>query len=196
VLTYFVLVLIETGPSEYVPIRCFFREMDIDYRGRAEGGAKIFEVFRVKNHDFTPKNHIFSNFRGGAGYAPPPLDPPLHSLMGGTVVVVIVCSWIYNYNVISAYHYYRCEFEPRSWWGVLDTTLGDKVCQQLTTGRWFSLGTPVSSTNQTDHHAITDSLTFTWPPWIISYIFEQKTWHNKYNQTCFKGHLYITNRCL
>ena len=29
----------------------------------AEGGAKMFEVFRVKNHDFTPKNHIFSNFR-------------------------------------------------------------------------------------------------------------------------------------
>jgi hypothetical protein len=25
----------------------------------AEGGAKIVEVFRVKNHDFTPKNHIF-----------------------------------------------------------------------------------------------------------------------------------------
>jgi hypothetical protein len=37
VLTYFVLVLIETGPSEYVPIRCFFREMDIDYRGRSRG---------------------------------------------------------------------------------------------------------------------------------------------------------------
>jgi hypothetical protein len=26
---------------------------------RAEGGAKFFGVFRVKNHDFTPKNHIF-----------------------------------------------------------------------------------------------------------------------------------------
>ena len=26
---------------------------------RVEGGAKIFGVFRVKNHDFTPKNHIF-----------------------------------------------------------------------------------------------------------------------------------------
>jgi hypothetical protein len=26
----------------------------------------MFGVFRVKNHDFTPKNHIFSNFRGGA----------------------------------------------------------------------------------------------------------------------------------
>jgi hypothetical protein len=31
---------------------------------RAEGGAKMFGVFRVKNHDFTPKNHIFSNCGG------------------------------------------------------------------------------------------------------------------------------------
>ena len=41
----------------------------------AEGGAKIFEVFRVKNHDFKPKYHIFSNFRGGGGarwVRPPP----------------------------------------------------------------------------------------------------------------------------
>ena len=29
---------------------------------REEGGAKMFGVFRVKNHDFTPTNHIFSNF--------------------------------------------------------------------------------------------------------------------------------------
>ena len=46
----------------------------------AEGGAKIFGVFRVKNHEFTPKNHIFSNFRGGGGARAgraPPLDPPL-----------------------------------------------------------------------------------------------------------------------
>ena len=33
---------------------------------RAEGGAKILGVFRVKNHDFTQKNLIFPNFRGGA----------------------------------------------------------------------------------------------------------------------------------
>jgi hypothetical protein len=26
---------------------------------QVEGGAKIFGVFRVKNHDFTAKNHIF-----------------------------------------------------------------------------------------------------------------------------------------
>ena len=76
---------------------------------RAKGGAKIFGVFRVKNHDFTPKNHIFP-ILGGAreifgvfhvknhdftakkiiflpilggggapGAPPPPLNPPLVS---------------------------------------------------------------------------------------------------------------------
>jgi hypothetical protein len=29
---------------------------------RTEGGAKICGVFRVKNHDFTLKNHIFFQF--------------------------------------------------------------------------------------------------------------------------------------
>ena len=44
---------------------------------RAKGGAKNFGVFRVKNHDFTPKNHIFSNFRGGGAHQlrAPPLPP-------------------------------------------------------------------------------------------------------------------------
>ena len=46
---------------------------------RAEGGAKIVGIFRVKNHDFTPKNHIFSNFRGGGGGAPG--APPLVSVV-------------------------------------------------------------------------------------------------------------------
>jgi hypothetical protein len=40
---------------------------------RAKEGAKIFWVFRVKNHDFTPKNHMFFNFRGGG---PPPGSAP------------------------------------------------------------------------------------------------------------------------
>ena len=39
---------------------------------RAKEGAKIWGVFRVENHDFTPKNHIFSNFMGGA---PPCIRP-------------------------------------------------------------------------------------------------------------------------
>jgi hypothetical protein len=52
------------------------RNQDFKLRG---GGAvkQILGVFRVKNHDFTQKNHIFSNFRGGAPGAPYPLDPPL-----------------------------------------------------------------------------------------------------------------------
>ena len=48
-----------------------------------------------------------------------------------------------------------CEFKPLSQRGVLDTTLCDKVCQWLATGRWFS---PVSSTNKTDRHDITEIL--------------------------------------
>ena len=43
---------------------------------RAEGGAKIFGIFRVKNHDFTPKIHIVSNFRGARAWCPPPPPPP------------------------------------------------------------------------------------------------------------------------
>jgi hypothetical protein len=39
--------------------------------------------------------------------------------------------------------------------GVLDTTLCDKVCQWLSADLWFSLGTPVSSTNNTDCQEIT-----------------------------------------
>ena len=56
---------------------------------------------------------------------------------------------------ISDYHHYSYEFEPRSWRGVLDTTLCDKVCLWLATGRWFS---PVSSTNKTDLHDIAEIL--------------------------------------
>jgi hypothetical protein len=48
---------------------------------RTEGGAKIFGVFRVRNHDFTTKNHIFSNFRGGARRVrPPPGSAPATDL--------------------------------------------------------------------------------------------------------------------
>jgi hypothetical protein len=42
--------------------------------------------------------------------------------------------------------------------GELDTTLFDQVCQWLAAGRWFSLGTPVSSTNKTDRHNMTEIL--------------------------------------
>ena len=42
--------------------------------------------------------------------------------------------------------------------GALDTTLCDKVCQSLATGRWFSPDIPLFSTNKTDRHDITEIL--------------------------------------
>ena len=63
-------------------------------------------------------------------------------------------SWIYNYQCLSPLT--RVQIPIRQ--GVLNTTLCDKVCQWLAAGRWFSLGTPVSSTNKTDGHNITEIL--------------------------------------
>ena len=51
-----------------------------------------------------------------------------------------------------------CEFESRWWWGVIDPSLCDKVCQWLTAGGWFFPGAPVSSTKKTDRHDITEIL--------------------------------------
>jgi hypothetical protein len=51
---------------------------------RSEGGGNIFGVFRVKNHDLIPKNHIFSNFTGGTcRVCPPPWIRPCSVLIGG-----------------------------------------------------------------------------------------------------------------
>ena len=67
-------------------------------------------------------------------------------------------SWIYNYLCNQCLSPLSCEFEPHSWWVELDTTLCDKFCQWLETDRWFSLGTPVSSTNKIDCHNTTEIL--------------------------------------
>ena len=58
----------------------------------------------------------------------------------GRMVVGIITT-----DAFSAYHHYSCEFESRSWRGVLDTTLCNKVCRWFATERWFSPGTPVSN---------------------------------------------------
>jgi hypothetical protein len=50
---------------------------------------------------------------------------------------------------ISAYIHLNCDFEPCSWRGVLDTTLCNSL-SVIATGRWFSPGIPVFSTNKTD----------------------------------------------
>ena len=70
-------------------------------------------------------------------------------------------------NFVITLLYYLCNqcLSPLTLWvrtpfmrGVLDTTLCDKVYQWLATGRWFSPGSPVSSTNKTDRNDITEIL--------------------------------------
>jgi hypothetical protein len=59
--------------------------------------------------------------------------------------------------VISAYHHWSCEFDSCS--GDVNSIQHDViVCQWLATGQWFSMGTPVCSTNKTDRHDITEIL--------------------------------------
>ena len=64
--------------------------------------------------------------------------------------------WFTTTYAINAYHplmlWVRISIRARY------TTLCDKVCQWLATGRWFSPGPPVSSTNKTDRHDITEIL--------------------------------------
>ena len=72
-------------------------------------------------------------------------------------------SWIYDYLCIPMVYWeikiYKCLSPLTLWVRIpLDTTLCDKACQWLAAGRWFSPGTPVSSTNKTDIHDITEML--------------------------------------
>ena len=63
-----------------------------------EGGVNIFGVFRVKNNDFMPKNHIFSNFRRGSvrQVHSPPLDLPLMYKI--TSFFVLIVGWSFSFH--------------------------------------------------------------------------------------------------
>jgi hypothetical protein len=93
---------------------------------------------------------------------------------------------------ISAYHHYRCEFEPRSLWCVLHTTC-DKVNQWLATGRWFSSGTPVFSINKTDHHDITEILLEVALNTINTKIYFTKTDRWCRGITVYFSYIYLTH---
>jgi hypothetical protein len=74
------------------------------------------------------------------------------------MVVWFTINCLYNVRAISAYRHLSCEFESRSWRGVFDTTLSDKVCQLLAAGWWFSQGFSGFPTNTTDRCDITEVL--------------------------------------
>ena len=89
-----------------------------------------------------------------------PLTWPHHCINRGL-------SWSWSYG--SLIYDYLCNLclSPLKLWVriplrrgvlVLDTTLCDKVCQWLATGRLFFQGTAVSSANKTDRHDITKKL--------------------------------------
>ena len=74
-------------------------------------------------------------------------------------------SWSWSYgSLIYNYLCNQCLLSLTLWVpsplmrGVIGTTICDKVCQWLATGRWFSPGTQVSSTNNTDRHDIIEIL--------------------------------------
>jgi hypothetical protein len=60
------------------------------------------------------------------------------------------------YAISRSYHHWCCGV----WISIVArcTTLSDKVCQWLSTGKWFTPSPPVSSTNKTDRHDITEIL--------------------------------------
>ena len=71
------------------------------------------------------------------------------------VAVVVVIVWYLLNQCLSSLTLWDW-IPPRR--GVLDTTLCGKVCQWLAAVLWFFPDTPVSSTNKTDCHDITEIL--------------------------------------
>ena len=67
-------------------------------------------------------------------------------------------NWIYNYRYLCNQCLSPLMLRVRIAIRARCTTLCDQVCQWLSTGRWFSPGIPVSSTNKTNLHDITEIL--------------------------------------
>ena len=101
------------------------------------------------------RNSISFNFYEHLKYLNTSVNTVFFSSIFGALWPWSYGSWIYNYL------YNQC-LSPLMWVQisvgvhVRCTTLCDKVCQWLVTGRWFSLVPPVSSTNKTDGHDITE----------------------------------------
>ena len=72
---------------------------------------------------------------------------------------MVYCAEVLVKKIIIFLSYFLCyDFEFRTWRGVLDTTLCDKVWQLFAASRWFPPGTTIYSTKNTDVHDITKLL--------------------------------------
>ena len=92
--------------------------------------------------------------------------------------------WIYNYLCNQCLSplvlWVRISIRARC------TTLCDKVCQWLVTGRGFSQGPPVSSTNKTNRHDITEILLKVALNAIKQTFFSQRCIHCKFATNVIK----------
>jgi hypothetical protein len=106
-------------------------------------GASIWKTFSRKvvsithHHRCQWNSHLYCVCKSKSNY---------HTIKAIVDVMSRYGSWIYNYLCN------QC-LSPLMLWVRISirarcTTLCDKVCQWLATGRWFSLGPPVSSTNK------------------------------------------------
>ena len=67
-------------------------------------------------------------------------------------------SWSWSHGSLIYNNLCNQSLLPLMFWSVVDATLCEKVCQWLAIGRWLSSGAPVSSTNKTNRHDITQIL--------------------------------------
>ena len=102
--------------------------------------------------------------------------------IGDKMLSRLVSSAIRSWNRFRDQSNPRCE--SRSWRGLLDTTLCNKVNKWQAVWRWFSPGTTVSTTNKTGRHEITeiwfdvalDFITQLWPYSLINCFFPWYSW--------------------
>ena len=93
------------------------------------------------------------------------------------ILVISYSRLIYNYLCNQCLS--PLKFKSCSWRDVLDTTLCDKVASDLLQVGDFPPGTPISSTNKTDRHNITETLTTRNQPQIceIIWFFKGNVYH-------------------
>ena len=98
---------------------------------------------------FVPDQHTTLDFHSASGQKCH-LTRTYYSDSERAAVIVWISNYLCNQCLSPLIFWVRISIKARC------TRLCDKVCQWLTTPRWFSPGRPVSYTNKTDRHDITE----------------------------------------